>query len=801
MQLYAKLNYYFGKFYTKLVRLTFFALIITLILYQFSNNQSPRISLFFLNLFLINEIFFRYKISKVTPVITVEKNKGVNVFDSFTLPALMLFTSEINTPAIISQLFNNPQIKCFMQKANMTEKDLILHPIELKILASSALEVAKTLHSKFVTTFDIFIAYIILTETEDKLLFAKQLKTEDLNNLVNWLKREYPDEENPPKKRLQFTGGGIGESLISGWTPEAKKFVVNFTEKALNNKALITGREKEFKMMLEGLIKAENNNILLVGNTGSGKENLVKALAYNSFEGKLGSFLNYRRVLQLMVGTFIAGASSRNDLETRLQTIVAEISHAVNVLLYIPEFQNIMGASAYNLDISGALLPYLQSGNLPVIASVSTGNYKAYIQRNPIKDVFTVIEFKDLDKNTAIQMIMEKTREIEQKNKVILSYRSIVAAVELADRFLQDQSLPGNAITLLQNVANKVALSDNPYFENTHKKMVLDTSVVKFIEETVHVAIAMPDKKEIDVLLHLEDKLHERVIDQVDAVTAISEAMRRVRSGMMNSQKPISFLFLGPTGVGKTETTKALADLYFGGERNMIRLDMSEYNDEIGVRRLLGAPPGEGNERGELTDKIHDAPASLVLLDEFEKAHPKIHDLFLQVLDDGRLTDNKGITVSFRDALIIATSNAGSEFIREEVKKGTKLNKEFQLRLLDYLQTNKIFKPELLNRFDGVITFKPLGQAEVKQVVNLLLKKITKDLDTQDIKITYDDAVIEKIVKEGFDPEFGARPLNRYIQDNIEDIIAKHKLTGEIVRGKNINIGIDGASNIQLTIT
>lgn len=801
MLFYAKLNYYFWKFYTRLIRLTFFLLLVSWILYQFSNNQPPRMPLFFLNLFLINEIFFRYKISTVTPHITVQKNNGKNVFDSFTLPALKIFISEIKTPSIVAGLIKNPQIRCFMQKTNMTEKDIKIHPIEPKILASSALEVAKTFNGKFVTTFDIFLAYLILTEPDDKLLFAKQLKTEDLNNLVNWLKFEFPDEENPPKKRMHFTGGGIGETLISGWTPEAKKYVTNFTDKALSNRSMITGREKEFKMMLEGLIKAENNNILLVGNTGSGKENLIKALAYNSFEGNLGAFLNYRRVLQLMLGTFIAGASNRNELESRLQTIITEISHAVNVILYIPEFQNIMGASAYNLDISGALMPYLQSGNLPVIATMTTGNYKTYLQRNPVKDVFTVIEFKDIDKNTAIQMIMEKTQEIEQKNKVIISYRAIAAAVELADRFLQDQALPGNAITLLQNVANKVALSDAPHFEHTHKKIVLEESVVKFIEDTVHVAIAMPGKKEIDVLLHLEDKLHERIIDQVEAVSAISEAMRRVRSGMMTSQKPISFLFLGPTGVGKTETTKALADLYYGGERKMIRLDMSEYNDEIGVRRLLGAPPGQGNERGELTDKINDAPASLVLLDEFEKAHPKIHDLFLQVLDDGRLTDNKGVTVSFRDSLIIATSNAGSEFIREEVQKGTPLNKEFQTRLLDYLQTNKLFKPELLNRFDGVITFKPLGEKEVDQVVNLLLKNITKDLDKQDIKITFDPAVIEKIAKEGFDPEFGARPLRRYIQDNIEDIIAKRKLTGEIARGKSVNLGIDGANNIQLTVT
>jgi ATP-dependent Clp protease ATP-binding subunit ClpA len=300
--------------------------------------------------------------------------------------------------------------------------------------------------------------------------------------------------------------------------------------------------------------------------------------------------------------------------------------------------------------------------------------------------------------------------------------------------------------------------------------------------------------------MHLEDRLHERVIEQDEAITAISESLRRVRSGMLTSERPVSFLFLGPTGVGKTETAKTLADYYYKGEKNMIRLDMSEYTDEDGVRRLLGSPPGAGDERGELTDKIHDNPASLILLDEFEKANPKIHNLFLQVLDDGRLTDNKGVTVSFRNAIIIATSNAGSEFIREEVEKGTKIDKTFQKQLLEYLQTKNIFKPELLNRFDDVITFKPLDDTQVIQVVNLMLAALTKSLDDQDIKIVFEPAVIEKISKEGFDVEFGARPLRRYIQDNIEDLIAQRKLTKELDRGKTGIFSIDGTGALQLTI-
>lgn len=801
IETYAKLHHLYTKALTRSIRLIIFAILITLIFAGIvQHNTVHKFIIIIFNLCVMIEIFFHYKVSKALPGKTVEKNKSKDVLESFTMPALYGFITQPNAAGIIKNIMNYPQVQLIMQKANITHKDVPLKDFKKDLLAQSAFEVSQVFKGKFVTTMDIFTAYIFLIEADARLLFAKQLKTNDLYNMLYWTRLEYPQEENPPKLRLKFEGGGIGEALVSGWTPETRKYTANFTSEALREEPKIRGRENEFRLMLEGLIKGEKNNILLIGDIGSGKENLVRAFAYHSFEGNIGGYLNYKRVLELLVGAFTAGATNRNDLETRLQEIISEISHANDVILYIPEFQNIAGASSYNLDLSGALLPYLQSGNLPIIASMTTGSYKTFFEHNPLKEAFNIIPLKEPDKNTAIQMVLGKAQEIERKNKVILSYRAIASAVDLADRYFQDEALPGSAVLLLQDVANKIALTKMPYFENTHKKIVLEEHVVKKVEEVAHVSIAMPDKEETNVLLHLEDKLHQRVIAQGEAVIAIAESMRRVRSGIETPGRPVSFLFLGPTGVGKTETAKALADLYYGGQKNMIRLDMSEYTDETGMKRLLGAPPGEGNEQGEITDKIHDNPASLVLLDEFEKANPKILNLFLQVLDDGRLTDNKGQTVSFKDAIIIATSNAGSEFIREEVNKGTPIDKKFQQRLLDNLQSNHIFKPELLNRFDGVITFKPLSPDDIKQVVNLLLGQIAQNLEKQDIKVLFDDAVIEKIIKEGFDPEFGARPLRRYLQDNVEDLIAKKKLTGEIQRGQTLEFSVDGTYAISLSI-
>ncbi len=383
---------------------------------------------------------------------------------------------------------------------------------------------------------------------------------------------------------------------------------------------------------------------------------------------------------------------------------------------------------------------------------------------------------------------MTKATIIEAQHHISFTYNAIMMAISLSKRYLHDRALPGTAIDLLQIVASSAVHAKIAVIDEEH--------VIQKVEELTHIAVAAPGDKEKELLLHFEDKLHERVISQDEAVHDISQAVRRFRSGLSVGVKPISFLFLGPTGVGKTETAKAVASLYFGGEEKMIRLDMSEYQTADSVNRLLGAQAGEGNERGELTEKIHEHPYSLVLLDEFEKAHATILDLFLQVLDDGRLTDNKGKTVSFSSALIIATSNAGAEYIREAIQKGTAMDRIFHEQLLDYLQSKALFKPELLNRFDGIIVFKPIDQTQAVAISKLLLAEVTKKLDEKDNTVNFDNKLLTKITHEGFDQEFGARPLRRFIQENIEDFFAKKLLEGTIKRGDIITLSVDDKGNI-----
>ncbi len=780
------------------VRTLVFVFVILLFLNQLNHKLPVSLPLFVFVWFLICEIFFRFHVYLSHPYLPVNRNDKGKWTLSSSKDLLQILFSAITLQKFIYKLLKTPTVSFVLEKSAIPVEDIKVLDIPTDQIIAKAAEIVEKIGGSYITTMDALVAYLLLSEDQTKTLFNHEIKQEELLQILLWARYKFKNEEFPRPIRMNFTGEGIGEGIVNGWTPETKNYTQDFSYRDIE--PFLIGREDQYRALLEALSKRENNNVLLVGEDGVGKENLVAELANDSYYSHLSGFLNHKKILQLMVGPLIAGAQDRSDLELRLESIVAEVSHARNVILYIPDFENLMGASSYAIDLSGALLPYLQSGFLPVIASMSPGNYKTYMQQNPLHEVFTLINILEPSKDIATQMLIAKTDDIENKNGVIMTYHAVLTAINLADRYEQDAVLPGSAVNLLNDAANSVAISSQShYLGKSRQKVVLASDIEAQISLKTQVNVGAPTKEEKELLLHLEDKIHEKVIDQTQAISAIAEALRRLRSGLTTQNRPISFLFLGPTGVGKSETAKALASVYFGGEQNMIRLDMSEYSDIDGERRLLGSAPGEGNERGELTDKIHDHPFSLVLLDEFEKAHPKILDLFLQVLEDGRLTDNKGHTVTFVNSIIIATSNAGAEFVRENVVSGQKIDKVFQQKLLEYLQQNQIFRPELLNRFDDVITFTPLGPVELKQIVQLILNDIIGQMAQQDIGLSFSEVVIDKIVKEGADVEFGARPMRRYIQDNIEDLLAKAKLQDQIKRGDKIVLNVDASGQIVLT--
>jgi ATP-dependent Clp protease ATP-binding subunit ClpC len=788
MKGFAKFNFWYNN---PIVILTRFILFITFALgatFLLVNKSTPNIGLLLLGLMLMFEIFFKYKIAKTNPKVEVIAN-AADPLESFSLELLGIFETQKTMSQIVKKLIDLAQIQFIILKSDLNTEEIVLIDTDKQALIESAFNLAKDAKGTYVTTMDFFTAYLLSIEPSAKTLFNKKLKEEDIKNILLWSRHVYGQEEASKQTVVSFAGEGIAEEWVYGWTLETSKYMLDLSQEFLNSKVEPLRRDNEFNQLTEALYKG--GSVLLVGDAGSGKESTVKELAIDSFMGRLGNNLYHQKILQLMVDAFMAGASDQGEIESRINALIAEIAHSGDVIVYIPEFQNTLGSSTFHLDISGALIPYLQKKQLRIIGSITPGAYKTFIEpMHTLLSNFAVINFSEPTRAEVMQMLFKKAAKLEIKDKVVITYKAVLAACNFADRYSKETVMPGSAVTLLSDTANA-----NKIYR---KNMVEEEDILSQIEKKIKVAVGEPKQAERNLLLNLEKEIHKRVIGQETAIFAISEAVRRLRTGLSMAGKPISFLFLGPTGVGKTETAKALADVYFGQSARMIRLDMSEFVGVEGIRRLLGSGPGEGDEKGQLTEAVYDNPNSLILLDEFEKADPQILDLFLQVLDDGRLTDNKGKTVSFTNCIIIATSNAASEYIREEVEDGVKVDKAFQQGLIDFLERKGIFKPELLNRFDDVITFKPLTEAEITEIVKLMLIGVGKELTAKDIAVYFDEKIITKIVNEGFDKDFGARPLRRFIQDKIEDTIAQEILKDEIKRGDKIQVSVDTANNILI---
>lgn len=773
-----RLTIFYNSSLSLLIRIVFINALLLYFFYNLFLGTYIRWPIFSVSLFIIIEIFIRFSLEKIEPISSVGENPKL-ILDAFTKQALETIFFKKNTKEFLKFIFKFPQIKFFLQKLAIEKKDVQVFPVTPEDLARSAFEIAKKSNGKYVTTSDIFTAYLLLTENRTNLLFINKLKEDDLSNINLWTRIVF-EEDKPSQVKARFVGIGFGESLVWGWTPETKNYTRDLTFSSIKKKALIEGREREYEFLLEAMQKDQYNNVLLVGEAGTGKDNLVENFIYESYEALLPKKLNHRRFLEVSVGPLIAGTENRSNLETRLQAIISEVKHSGNVVLYIPEFQNLLGSSSYNIDLSGAIFPYLKDGKMPIIATMNKEEYKKFFESNALREVFQIITLEEPSQDMALKMLLQKTDEIEEQNKVQLSYKAVVAAIQYADKYDLNAVLPGTAVELLNDASNSVKLSKGS------NQIVTEDDVLSKMAQKTHVPVGEPTRDERMLLLNMETEMHKFIIGQDEAVSAISEAMRRIRAGLTR-EKPISFLFLGPTGVGKTETAKTLSKIYFGGEAHIIRVDMSEYSTDESVEKMLNSGAGS------FLDDVLSHPFSLILLDEFEKANNRILNLFLQVLDDSRLTDNQGKTISFSNAIIIATSNAGSEFIRESLKNNTMISNQM---LLDFLQREAILKPELLNRFDEIVIFKPLNITEVAQVVQLILTELIVKMSASDITLSFDPRVADKIAKDGFNEEFGARPLRRYIQNNIEDIIAKKLLAGEIIRGNHVTITLDESSNI-----
>ena len=538
------------------------------------------------------------------------------------------------------------------------------------------------------------------------------------------------------------------------------------------------------------MIEGGQQNVLLVGDSGVGKKSIVEGLAQRMVGDDVPVRLRDKRLVRLSVSSLLAGTTPAGAVE-RLQSILTEIARAGNVILFIHNLHELVGVSAGatsgSLDVGGALAEFLSSGRALTIATTTNAEFSQHILNSALAGVFNKVEIREMSENQAIQVLESRVGFVEYKQKVFFAYEALEKAVQLCKKFIHEIYLPGSALEVMTEAAN---------YARSHKgvnALVTGEEVAQVVAEKTKIPVTTVTTDESSKLMKLEEEMHNRVIGQDEAVSAVASALRRARANMRATTRPIAnFLFLGPTGVGKTELSKTIAEIYFGGEDRAIRLDMSEYQSKDSIYRLIGAPGQSGT--GILTEAVRRHPFSLLLLDEIEKADKDVLNLFLQVMDDGRLTDSSGRVIDFTNVILIATSNAGTMYVSEQLRQG--LSPEAIKERLLHGELNQYFRPEFLNRFDGIIMFKPLEREDIKKIAGIMLKRVAKDLENKGVELQVEPAALEFLADVGWDPEFGARPMRRALQERVENKLAELLLSGELKRRDKIILGEKGAVTV-----
>ncbi|EMF0530755.1 ATP-dependent Clp protease ATP-binding subunit [Enterococcus hirae] len=683
---------------------------------------------------------------------------------------------------------------------------------------------------------------ISLTKVRQSLKQKMGIKNDSRNNSIR--------RRNPQEKRQMVKG-----------TPTLDSLARDLTKLARDGKLdPVVGRSREVKRLIQILSRRTKNNPVLVGEPGVGKTAIAEGLAQKIVMGEVPEEMQEKRLMMLDMGSLVAGTKYRGEFEDRMKKVIDEIYNDGQVILFIDELHTLIGAGGAEgaIDASNILKPALARGELQTIGATTLDEYQKYIEKDSaLERRFARIQVDEPTPEEAEEILRGLRSRYEEHHGVEITDDAIRAAVHLSVRYITSRQLPDKAIDLIDESAAKVRLDKtDDLSESTvikleieqlvkekeraiqkqdfeiaaqlrrqekalHKKLVkllileekqengyadrvTEEDVATVVSEWTGVPLQQLEKKESQRLLELEALLHERVVGQDEAVKAVSRAIRRARSGLKDPNRPIgSFMFLGPTGVGKTELAKALSEVMFGDENSLIRVDMSEFMEKYSTSRLIGSPPGYVgyDEGGQLTEKIRQKPYSVILLDEVEKAHPDVFNLLLQVLDDGHLTDSKGRKVDFRNTIMIMTSNIGATQIREEKNVGfnvqdiTKDHKAMQKRILEELK--KTFRPEFLNRIDETVVFHSLSKDEIHSIVQIMSRAIVKRLKEQDIQVKITPAAIDVIGKAGFDPEYGARPIRRALQKEIEDRLSEALLGGEIHLGDQVTVG---ASKGKITL-
>ncbi|HBP5341465.1 TPA: AAA family protein disaggregase ClpG [Pseudomonas aeruginosa] len=675
------------------------------------------------------------------------------------------------------------------------------------------------------------------------------------------LKKYGLTEQALRQKAVKVVGKGAEDGRVDGPsnTPQLDKFSRDLTRLAREGKLdPVIGRSKEVETTIEVLARRKKNNPVLIGEPGVGKTAIVEGLAQRMVQGEVPEVLRDKRLVELNINAMVAGAKYRGEFEERLKQVMDELQAAQSeIILFIDEVHTIVGAGQGGgeggLDVANVLKPAMARGEMNLIGATTLNEYQKYIEKDAaLERRFQPVFVPEPTVEQTISILRGLRDKLEGHHKVTIRDEAFVAAAELSDRYIGNRFLPDKAIDLIDQAAARVRIASTSrpaeiqeleaelaqlkreqdyaasrkwydeakVFEKRiqerkeHLEQITERwqqtqgskteevrveDIAEIISRLTGIPVTELTAEEREKLLQMEERLHQRVIGQQEAITAVSDAVRLARAGLRQGSRPIAtFLFLGPTGVGKTELAKALAEVVFGDEDAMIRIDMSEYMERHAVSRLIGAPPGYVgyDEGGQLTERVRRRPYSVILLDEIEKAHADVNNILLQVFDDGRLTDGKGRVVDFTNTIIIATSNLGSELIMKNAQAGEfaqppeKLKRELMTTLRGH------FRPEFLNRLDEVIVFESLSKAQIEDIVRLQLERVKRAAHAQDIYLHIDDSLVGHLAEEAYQPEFGARELKRQIRQQLETRLATAMLKGEVKEGETVTFFYDAKDGV-----
>ena len=628
---------------------------------------------------------------------------------------------------------------------------------------------------------DVVVALIESIPNVEQYLAQLQIDNDDVRAGADWFRHinDLIEHHKQPRRT-----GGIARDWSFGYIPLLERFGVNLSEQIARGRMLnvdLEGHEAARDQIVQLLAQGGRQNVALVGPLGVGKTTVVEAFAEHLLEAsnKLPPSLRFRQVISLDPSALISAAGGRGELESLINGILNEAYRAKNIILCLDNAQLFFQEGTGSVDLSNVLQPVLEGGAVRIILTMNEQNWLEISQRNPaLVTTLNRIIVAPPSKPETMRVLEDQLISIEYRTKSVFMYQALTEAYRLSERYIAEQAMPGKALKLLTSAVN---YSDNG--------LVTAESVQKAIEQTTGVKVgSVRAGDERDRLLNMEQLIHERMINQTRAVKVVSDALRRARAGVRNQDRPIgTFLFLGPTGVGKTELSKALAQVYFGGEDRLVRVDLNEYVQPNDVTRLIADAATDSHS---LTAQVSRQPFSVVLLDEIEKAHPNVLNALLQLLDEGVLRDINNREVGFRDTIIIATSNAGADKIREYIEAGQELE-QFEAKFVDQLIDTQQFRPEFLNRFDEIVVFRPLKPDELLKVIDLIIGGINKNLALQKISVEVDDDAKQLLVEAGYDPRLGARPMRRVVQRSVENLVAKRMLMGNVAPGESIQIHLD----------